>query len=244
MQKSLQFKSQFLHFRNNIFLNPFIETSISLQSFNCSSKSPIFTASPLLSRKTQIQKPIICARKGKSRHGSARSTKFVLELISILASNLKILPQPLDLIVQNLVSGDGRELAFLNGFKGIGFNGWRRPTTKRRNGKKILGFLAFLGSCFMCLLFGKELRSELLFGVIGFIFFVFALIKEWRRGHKNWVFGFCCVGIFVGLGLRKNEAMKWIKDIRVSSSSSSSSSSSYSSIEIVRRGKRRGRWAL
>ncbi|XWS58217.1 hypothetical protein CRYUN_Cryun08bG0015700 [Craigia yunnanensis] len=237
MQKTLQFKSQIIHFKNNIFLNPFLETTISLQSFNFSSKSPIFTTSPLLSRKTQIQKPIICVRKSKRRYGSERSTKFVLELISILVSNLKILPQPFDLVVQNLVGGGGGRLGFLNGFKGGGFNGWRRPTTKRRNGKKILGFLAFLGSCILCLLFGNELRSELLSGVLGLIFFVFALIKEWRRGLKDWIFGFCCVGIFVGLGLRGNEAMKWTKETRVSSSSSSM-------MEIVRRGKRRGRWAL
>ncbi|XWS64567.1 hypothetical protein CRYUN_Cryun05aG0014900 [Craigia yunnanensis] len=159
----------------------------------------------------------------------------MLELISILASNHKILPQPLDLVAQILVGRDGGGLGFLNGFKGGGFNGWRRPT--RRNGKKIIGFLAFLGSCILCLLLGKELSTELLFGVLGFSFFVVALIKEWRRWLKDWIFGFCFVAVFIGLGLRGNEAMKWIKKTRVSSSSSPM-------MEIVRRGKRRGRWAL
>ncbi|KAK6243102.1 hypothetical protein QUC31_009511 [Theobroma cacao] len=235
MQKTLQFKPQFLHLENNLIFNPFLETTLSLQSFNCSSKSPIFTPSGLFSHKTQIQKPIICARKSRRRYGSERSTKFVLELISILASNLKILPQPLDLVVESLVGADGGGLEFLNGFKGGSFTGWRRRT-RRTNWKKILGFLGFLGFCVLCLLFGKELRSELLFGGLGFGFFLIALIKEWRRGLKDWIFGFCCVAVLVGLGLRGNEAMKWIKQTKVSSSSPM--------VENVRRGKRGGRWAL
>ncbi|XVE62983.1 hypothetical protein DITRI_Ditri06bG0163200 [Diplodiscus trichospermus] len=235
MQKAVRFSyQQFPHFKNSLFLDPFFETTISLQSFNYSSKSPVFTTSPLLSYKTQIQKSIICARKSKSRYGSERSTKLVLELVSILASNLKILPQPLDLVVQNLVGRDGGGFGFLNYFEGGAFNGRRRPTTRRRYGKKILGFLALLGSCILFLLFGKEITIELLFGVLGFIFFVLALIKEWRKGLKDWIFGVCFVGIFVGLGLRGNEAMKWI---RVSSSSPPM-------MEIVRRGKRRSKWAL
>ncbi|MBA0771210.1 hypothetical protein Gotri_019708 [Gossypium trilobum] len=235
MEKSIQFKSQILHYRTNSFLNPFLESTISLQAFNCSWKSPIFTASPLLSPKTQIQKPIICARRSKRRKGSDRSTKLALELMSILASNLRILPQPLDLIVQNLVAADEEGLGFLNGFNGVRFKGWKKPTMRRRNGKKILGFLVILGSCILFLLFGKEISSDLLFGILGLIFFVFALIKEWGRGFKAWVFGVCCVGVSVGLGLRGNEAMKWIREIRVPSSSSSV-------MEIVRRGKRRSKW--
>ncbi|XVE89706.1 hypothetical protein DITRI_Ditri20bG0017400 [Diplodiscus trichospermus] len=160
----------------------------------------------------------------------------MLELISILASHHKILPLPWDLVLQILVGEDGRGLKFLNGFKGS-FNGRRRPT--KRNGKKILGFLAFLGSCILCLLLPKELSSELAFGVLGLCFFVVALIKECKRGLKDWIFGFCCVGILVGLGMRGNEAMKWIKKTRVSSSAAASPM-----LEIVRRGKRRGRWAL
>ncbi|MBA0833273.1 hypothetical protein Goarm_017596, partial [Gossypium armourianum] len=148
-----------------------------------------------------------------------------------------ILPQPLDLIVQNLVAADEEGLGLLNGFNGVRFKGWKKPTMRRRNGKKILGFLVILGSCILCLLFGKEISSDLLFGVLGLIFFVFALIKEWRRGFKAWVFGVCCVGVSVGLGLRGNEAMKWIREIRVPSSSSSV-------MEIVRRGKRRSKWTF
>ncbi|XVF31310.1 hypothetical protein REPUB_Repub16aG0134800 [Reevesia pubescens] len=244
MQRTIQLNSQFLQFESNFCLNPFFERTICLhQSFNFSSKSPIFTTSPLLSHKTQTQNRIICARKSKRKYGSETSTRFMLEMISILASNLKILPQPLDLVVQNLVAGDGEGLRFLNGFKGAAFDALRRPTTTRRriNGKKILGFLAFLGSFILCLLFAKELNSYLLFGVLGFLFFVVALIKEWKRGFKDWIFGFCFVGILVGFGLRGNEAMKWIKDIRVSSSSSSSC---FPIMETVRRGKRRDKWAL
>ncbi|GMI65610.1 hypothetical protein HRI_000230300 [Hibiscus trionum] len=236
MQSTVQLKSQFLHPRTIFFLNPLLKSTISLQNFNYSSKSPVFTASPLFQRKTQIQKPIICARKSKRRPGSRISTNVALELISILASNLKILPPPLDLVLQHLVAADGEDLGFLNGFNGGRFHPWKRRRARKRNGEKILGFLVILGSCIVCLLIGKELRSDVLFGILGFIFFVFALIKGWRRGFKDWIFGFVCVGILLGLGLMGNGGMKWIKEIRVPSSSSM--------MEIVRRGKRRGRWAL
>ncbi|MBA0790058.1 hypothetical protein Gohar_014727, partial [Gossypium harknessii] len=69
IEKSIQFKSQILHYNTNIFLNPFLESTISLQTFNCSWKSPIFTISSVLSTKTQIQKPIICAKISKREMG-------------------------------------------------------------------------------------------------------------------------------------------------------------------------------
>ncbi|XP_039040438.1 uncharacterized protein LOC120178719 [Hibiscus syriacus] len=236
MQSTIQLKSQFLHSRTYFFLNPFLESTISLQNFNDSSKSPVFTASPLFSRKTQIQKPTVCARKSQRRYGSKRSTDLALELISFLASNLKVLPPPLDLFLQHLVAADGEGPGFLNGFNGGRFYQWRRRRVRRRNGGIFLGFLVILGSCVVCLFLGKDVRSDLLFGILGFICFVLALIKEWRRGFKDWVFGFVCVGILLGLWFSRNGGMKWIKEIRVPSSSSV--------MEIVRRGKRRGRWAL
>ncbi|KAK8493174.1 hypothetical protein V6N12_018627 [Hibiscus sabdariffa] len=232
MQFTIRFKSQFLHPGTTVFLNPVLKSTISLHNFNNSSKSPIFTAAPLLSRKTQIQKPVVCARKSR-RYDSRRSADSALELISILASNLNVLPQPLDLVLQHLVAADGG-LRFLNGFNWVRFYPWKRRRVRKSSGDKILGFVVILGSCIACLLLGKELRSDLLFGILGFIFFVFALIKEWRRGFKVWIFGVCCVGILVGLRHRGNEGMKWFKEIRVSSSM----------MEIVKRGKRRGRWAF
>ncbi|OMO99121.1 hypothetical protein COLO4_13498 [Corchorus olitorius] len=229
MQGTLQFKSPFLHFNRILSLNPSLEPNSSLQSFNCSTKSPI------LPHKS-TQKPILCARNSKSRYGYQRSSKFILELIS-LASDLRILPQPLDLVAQNLVGRDGRGLRFLNGLKGVSFNGRRRTTTRRRNGMKVLGFSVLLGSCILCLWFGKELRSELVFGVLGFGFFVAALIKEWNKGLKNWIFGVCCVGVLVGFGLSGNKGMKLIQETKISSSSSQM-------VEFLRRGRRRGRWRL
>ncbi|KAE8734017.1 Detected protein of unknown function [Hibiscus syriacus] len=236
MQSTIQLKSQFLHSRTDFFLNPFLESPIPLQNFTNSSKSPVFAAFPLFSRKTQIRKPIVCARKSKRRYGSKRSTDLALELISTLASNLKVLPPPLDLVLQHLVAAGGEGLGFLNGFKGGRFYQWQRRRVRRINGGKILGSLVILGSCMVCLLLGKDVRSDLLFGILGFICFVLALIKEWGRGFKDWVFGFVCVGILLGLGFRGNGGVRWIKEIRVPSSSSV--------MEILRRGKRRGRWTL
>ncbi|KAG4159260.1 hypothetical protein ERO13_D02G165175v2 [Gossypium hirsutum] len=90
MESSNQFKSQILHYSTNIFLNPFLESTISLS---------LLIVSSFPSPKINIQKPIICARRSTGRNWSDKSTKLSLKLISILASNIKILPQSLDLIV-------------------------------------------------------------------------------------------------------------------------------------------------
>ncbi|KAK8633251.1 hypothetical protein V6N13_014099 [Hibiscus sabdariffa] len=134
MQSTIRFKSQFLHSETTMFLNPVLKSTISLHNFNNSSKSHIFTAAPLLSRETQIQKPVICARKSR-RYGSKRSADSALELISILASNLNVLPQPLDLVLQHLVAADGG-LRFLNGFNGVRFYPWKRRRDQGLGGMK------------------------------------------------------------------------------------------------------------
>ncbi|KAL4351318.1 hypothetical protein GQ457_06G023850 [Hibiscus cannabinus] len=231
MQSTIQLKPQFLHSKTCFFLNPYLESKFSIQEFNYSSKSPIFTASLLFSRKTQIQKPAICARKSKRRHGSRISTNVALELISILASHLKILPPPLDLVLRHLVAADGEGLEYFNGFDGGRFYPWKRRRVSKIVRNLFLGFLVIVGSCIVCLLLGKELRSDIIFGILGLIFFVFALIKEWRRRFKDCIFGFVCVGFLLGLGLRE---MKWVKEIRVPHPSL---------MEIVRR-DRRGKWTL
>ncbi|MBA0578308.1 hypothetical protein Gorai_020597 [Gossypium raimondii] len=70
---------------------------------------------------------------------------------------------------------------------------------KTNNSKKKRGenfrVLSNFKVCILCL-FRKEISSDLLFGMIGFIFFVFALIKVWRMGGLELVFwGFCCDGV-------------------------------------------------
>ncbi|MFQ6656151.1 hypothetical protein Gotur_026382, partial [Gossypium turneri] len=121
MENNIQFKSQIFHYSTNIFLKPFLESTISL---------PIFIVSPLLSPKTQIQKPITYACNSLisvvSKTMRQRWVKGVTaqeEVKEEMAQplDLKILPQPLDLIVQNLLVADEVRLGFLNGLNGVRF---------------------------------------------------------------------------------------------------------------------------
>lgn len=184
-----------------------------------------------LSHKTHIQKPIICAKKNKRKSGSQRLTRFILESIPIIASNLKILPQPLDQVIGEFGGGgDGGGIGFLKGFGGGGgFDGWRR----RRRGKNNLGFLVVCG---LALYFGIELKSEVFWWVLGLGFGLFGVVfvKGWKRGVKDWVLGLCWFGVLVGLGLRREEMQKWVERFRVGSPV----------LEIVRKRKRNGRRAF
>ncbi|KAK7837636.1 hypothetical protein CFP56_021047 [Quercus suber] len=58
-----------------------------------------------------------------------------------MASKLKILPQPLDLVIAEIGGGDGNGggFWFWKVFGGGGFDGWRRRRKRNRN----LGFLAY-----------------------------------------------------------------------------------------------------
>ncbi|KAH7574541.1 hypothetical protein JRO89_XS03G0309400 [Xanthoceras sorbifolium] len=111
----------------------------------------------------------------------------MLQLISVFASNLKVLPQPLDLVVAEFSGGDGGRLG--------------------------------------------ELKSEVYYGVLGLsVLFGANFFKGLKRNVKVLIFGLCCLGILVGLGLRRNEAMKWVDGFRICSPI----------VEIVG-GKRKGR---
>ncbi|KAK3200300.1 hypothetical protein Dsin_023715 [Dipteronia sinensis] len=218
MSTTLQFNSQshFFLCKKRFFSNPVVEPSTFLQSTNFTAKAPVFRSSLSVSRRTRVQKPIICAKKNKRRSGFQRSGKFMLQLISVFASNLKVLPQPLDLVVAEFGGGDGGGLGFLKGFGGGGGFG-RRGRGKNRN----LCLLAFL-MCFVFLfsLFGRELKmkSEVFYGVIGLsVFFGANLVRGLKRNMKDWIFGLCCLGFLVGLRLRREEAMKWVDQFRVCS---------------------------
>ncbi|KAL5783639.1 hypothetical protein ACOSP7_008668 [Xanthoceras sorbifolium] len=232
MSTTLHFNSQshFFLSKKCFFLNPVVETSTFLQSTNFAAKAPVFRSSLSLSRRTHVQKPIICARKNRRRSGFRISRKLMLQLISVFASNLKVLPQPLDLVVAKFSGGDGGRLGFLKGFGGggggRGFGRWGRG---RNRNLWVLVFLVCFG--FLFSLFGRELKSEVYYGVLGLsVLFGANFFKGLKRNVKGLIFGLCCLGILVGLGLRRNEAMKWVDGFRICSPI----------VEIVG-GKRKGR---
>ena len=192
-----------------------------LQSPNpqCFPKCPTLSASircPLLQFSNQIpaNNSIVCARRNRRRSGSQSSTKFILESMWVIASNLKILPEPLNIIVSELCAGNGNGggLGFRKGFGGGGgFDGWRRR--KKRLGLTIFGLVMVCG---FAVLMGRELGSEFFWGVLGVSLFGFS-IGGWKRGFKDWVLGFCCCAVLMGLGLRNKEVRKWVERFRVCS---------------------------
>lgn len=163
--------------------------------------------------KSQIHKRIICARKNRRRFGSQRWRKLILDLSSIAAINLKILPPLLDLVIGELSGGDGGGQRFWRSIGREAFGGSR----KRRKRNKNLGIWVSLGFLILCLLLSKELKIEVVFGILGFGFFGNFLIKERKRGLKDLVSALCCIAVLVGLVYRGEEALKFAKKIRVSS---------------------------
>ncbi|KAK2640479.1 hypothetical protein Ddye_028274 [Dipteronia dyeriana] len=219
MSTTLHFNSHshFLLCKKRFISNPVVEPSTFLQSTNFAAKAPVFRSTLSVSRRTHVQKPIICAKKNKRRSGFQRSGKYMLQLMSVFASNLKFLPQPLDLIVTEFGGGDGGGLGFLKGFGGGGGGFGRQGRGKNRN----LWLLVFL-SCFGFLfsLFGRELKmkSEVFYGVLGFsVFFGAILVRGLKRNVKDWIFGFCCLGFLVGSRLRREEVRKWVDQFRICS---------------------------
>ncbi|KAL2481871.1 Uncharacterized protein Adt_34837 [Abeliophyllum distichum] len=145
MQRNFQFISQLLISDPTFLFNSngnMIPLSLSLQH-------PLF--SPYCcykchSQKTRIQNTILCSRNKRRRYGSERSTKLVLESACIIASNIGLLPEPLELLLRELGGGNrggnGGGFGSWNGFGWGVFNG----SKKRRKSKLgILGILVILG---------------------------------------------------------------------------------------------------
>lgn len=52
--------------------------------------------------------------------------------------------------------------------------------------------------------------------MVVFVFVVLFFLKGWRREIKEWVLGFFCGVVLMGLGLKNNENLvKWVDRFRV-----------------------------
>ncbi|KAJ4719498.1 Transmembrane protein [Melia azedarach] len=228
MPQTLCLNSQFFFSKHSLLLNPIVDSNPFLRNPNFATKFPSFQCYSL-SCKIQVHKPIVSAKRTKRRSGFQRSTKFMIQLISILACNLKILPQPLDLFIEEFNGGDGRGLGILKGFEREGFGWWRR---RRRKGNLwLIVCLVVFGSLFLFLFLGRELTSDVLCGILSLGLFGIVLVKGLKKNFKNCLFGLCCFGALLGLALRREAAIKWINELKVCAPM----------VEIVRRGKSRGR---
>ncbi|KAI3871546.1 hypothetical protein MKW92_008668 [Papaver armeniacum] len=163
---------------------------------------------------------IVCGRKRRGSIGLGKSGKTLIKSALRIATNLNFFPEPVNLIIrEGLRSNGGNGGGFggsWNGFRGGG-DGWRR---KKMN----LGLLKYLfGVCVLVLLlvFRKESQglSDLgIFGILG-LFLLSVLERDWKRGIKNWGFGFCSCAVLMSLGFNRGEDLqKWVKSFRVSSS--------------------------
>lgn len=169
------------------------------------------------SNQIQAYESIVCARRNRRRSGPSLSTKFILETMWVIASNLKILPEPLNYVFSELsaANGNGGGLGFRKGFGGGGggFDGWRRR--KKQLGLTLCGLVLVFG---FAVLIGRELGSEYFLGVLGISLFGFSVLG-WKRGFRDWVLGFCCCAALMGLGLRNQEVLKkWVGSSWVCSS--------------------------
>ncbi|XP_057497181.1 uncharacterized protein LOC130781842 [Actinidia eriantha] len=219
MQKTLYFKSQFvlseasIAFNSNakMFIPLYTRFSLIKPSFSITpSNLSLLTHNPSLPlslwNQTQIRNPITCVRSSRRRIGYQRSRKLVFEIVSFVASNLNMVPEPLALAIREFGGGDGGGHGFWKGFGGGGFDGWGR---KR---KSKLGFFVFLFFCGlgMWLVLGKQIDFDVFLGVLA-ISLLGVSIRGWKRGFKDWILGFCFCAVLVGLGLRRENFQRWEK---------------------------------
>ncbi|EXB23272.1 hypothetical protein L484_001969 [Morus notabilis] len=187
MLKTLIFKAPILLSYNSRRFNTIAERTVSLQISPFPRKSPDFGSFLSNAPQIHLQNPIICARKRRKRINSDKSTRFLINLISVVASSLKILPQPLDLVLEEIGGGDGTA----GGGGGLGF--WK-------------GFG-----------WGGEIESNAFWWGLGLGPFGVALIQWWEKtgGVQAWVLGLCLWSFLVGLTFRREELQKWLARFRV-----------------------------
>lgn len=202
------------------FNPPLSDPRILLQIPSFTQNSPNSLPSFWNSGRVPIQNPITCARKRRKQSRSDKSTRLLLNLASFAASRLKLLPQPLDLVLEEIGAGDGLcgggggggGLGFWKGFGWEGFDGWGRRRKKRN-----LWLYVFVAICGLGLVFGREIESNAVWWGLGLGPFGVALIQWWEKtgGVQAWVLGLCLWSFLVGLTFRREESHKWLAWIRV-----------------------------
>ncbi|WOH04560.1 hypothetical protein DCAR_0623970 [Daucus carota subsp. sativus] len=201
--------------------NPFSISPVSTKLPHSSLKPSNFSLYYSNSNKTQIQKPVICARNKKTRYGSQRSVKIMLQSAYLIATKLNIIPEPLHLVLREFGGGNGGGLGFNK--KDFGWGGF----DGRKKGKKIgfLGFLIVLG-IWVWFVFGKEVSVDVILGFL--VFCLVGVCGVWGKiDVQDWFLGVCSCAVFVGLGMRRERLWNWGKGFRVA--------------DVFRRGRRRSR---
>ncbi|KAL0738709.1 hypothetical protein Bca4012_014919 [Brassica carinata] len=185
-----------------------------------SSISPFSVSLLSISHRTQFQSLVLCARRRKKRAGQGISARFLFKSLSLLSTNLQILPQPLDLVIADLGGIDGGRGG---GGGGIGFwrgwgrfDGWRR---KRNRVPILILVCVMLWICGYCKVSGKVIKSDEILKVLGACVFGFSLVKELKREARSLVFVFLCLVASLVFGFNKESFVKLASQVRYCSSS-------------------------
>ncbi|KAF8105485.1 hypothetical protein N665_0157s0069 [Sinapis alba] len=193
---------------------------INPQSPRLSSISPLSVSIP---HRTQVQSLVLCARRRrKKRVGNGRIARLLFKSLSLLSTNLQILPQPLDLVIADLggVDGGGRGGGGGRGFwRGWGrFDGWRR---KRNRVPILICVCVMLWSYGYCRISGKMIKSDEILKVVGLCLFGVSVVNELKReAARSLVFVFLCLVASLVFGFKKESLVKLASEVRSSCSSS------------------------
>ena len=186
----------------------------SLRSSILAPRSVHFRSMFPVSRQTETKHSIVCARKSNRRGGiSQGSKKLMLDLVSMIAVNLKILPQPLNLLIGEFARRDGNAvcLEYLNGFGGLAFESWRR---KRKRTRKWSWFV-FVSVCSLGLLYWKISELDLFLRLLSFCLVGISFVWLRRnKAFKEWI-----LGLFLGIALASSRLGKedlkfWVERLR------------------------------
>ncbi|GAB2228942.1 hypothetical protein Droror1_Dr00023076 [Drosera rotundifolia] len=191
-----------------MLISPATATAIAIPRASPHSSPPFLLANQ--QPKKPIPTRIILCSKQRPRRRSRSSRKShhkIIKSIAILASNLKIVPAPFDLIIKE-IAGDG------NG--GGSFGSWFGGGGGSGRGKRGLGFWILIIAASISAIWVGLKRGELKWVGVGFVgIVIWGLIGgRWRSGVVHWGLGFCCG---VSVGLNRGELVKWVDEIRVKS---------------------------
>ncbi|KAJ0253795.1 hypothetical protein HA466_0114160 [Hirschfeldia incana] len=200
-----------------------------------SSISPVSASLASIPHRTQFQSLVLCARKRKKRAGHRRITRSLFKSLSLLSTNLQILPQPLDLVIADLGGvdggggGGGGGRGFWSFWRGWGrFDGWRR----KRNRVPILILVCVILWIYgYCKVSGNVLKSDEILKVLGTCLLGISLVKELKREARSLVFVFLCLVASLVFGFKKESFVKLASEVR----------SCCSSVLLTKRRRSRGR---
>ncbi|XP_042051423.1 uncharacterized protein LOC121796694 [Salvia splendens] len=185
----------------------FLHHSVKIPSNHSNLNYPVHHNRIFAARKTAI----VCAVNRRNRYGMiSKSGKLMLESAYIIASHLRILPDPVDSILREFGAGNGGRNGFWSGSGRGGSDGWRR---RRKTRLGLVGILVILGAVGLWWVVGKELAldSDAFFGGLGLVLFGLS-VEGWRRGARDWILGFCCCAVLVGLVSTKADFPVWLKN--------------------------------